>query len=73
MMPINPCVVADPTGRVGVLTGRLGMMGVVSFNAKRGARAGLDVVETVPLVVLDFYLSPCENARDGRYLHRTAL
>lgn len=63
MRSINPCVVATPDGRIGVLTGRVGFDGCVEI---RGSRF---VVASVPLSVLHFYLPPGSvTASDPRYL-----
>jgi len=56
MIAINPCVVHTPDHRVGVLVGRLGIIGIVEFKPRR-ARGSIAISMLVPLGELGYLVA----------------
>ena len=53
---VNPCVVCTPDDRVGVLTGRIGLVGVIELKPPKAK--GIVVVSTLaPLVLLGYHVA----------------
>jgi len=57
IVPVNPCVVCTPDDRIGVLTGRIGLVGVIELTPYRKKSAVVVVATLAPLALLGYHVA----------------